>query len=164
MYLENIYKRILLCASFLFVYNYLHATHVDTIQTNIEGTTIMIEKNDILYAKEGNPIKKYVFSEIIHSSELKLMLDSCVWENYYEGKIKQGHVRIFTFILFDKHGKLEHVCVSKPFAISDESFFNQLTPIIIETIEEHPSLWKKSKRSTRKNACYYTPYRLNLYP
>jgi hypothetical protein len=49
MYLENIYKRILLCASFLFVYNYLHATHVDTIQTNIEGTTIMIEKNDILY-------------------------------------------------------------------------------------------------------------------
>lgn len=42
----------------------------------------MIEKNDILYAKEGNPIKKYVFSEIIHSSELKLMLDSCVWEKY----------------------------------------------------------------------------------
>ncbi len=146
------------------------ANSVDTINTFVENSYILSGDNQIVFVKsDGAVSEKYVLNNPpnlqLKYSEIKSLLDSCVWKEYYEDKIMQGHARFLIFFLFDKSGHIQDIFFSKAFLRSDEDFFERLKNIIRKTIDDNHSIFEnKSNGQLNDKTFYFLLYRINLYP
>lgn len=158
------YKLICLSVLILSFQSTLFAHPIDTIETNVEGISILLDKNEITYLEKNCPQKFQCYNvPIAYNTEIKSFLDSCIWQKYHEGEIKEGYARFWYFILFKK-GKIDKICFSKPFQMSDESFYLQLTSIIKEAFEKKGESILSDMKIRKRNMSYYSLYRINLYP
>lgn len=165
------YLKLLFCCAFgTFVQEMALANSVDTINTFVENSYILSGDNKIVFVKsDGAVSEKYVLNDPpnlqLKYSEIKSLLDSCVWKEYYEDKIMKGHARFLIFFLFDKSGHIQDIFFSKAFLRSDEDFFERLKNIIRKTIDDNHYIFENKSNSQLNNKTFYCfLYRINLYP
>ena len=104
-------------------------------------------------------------SDLYDLSDVKLLIDSCLWQKYYNGEIKEGHSRILCYFLLNKKGKVDDVYFSEPLSASDEEFYSQVTSAIKKVVEDY-SFCREGKwlRHNKKRTCFPFLYKINLYP
>ena len=160
-------KILFYCVFTIIVQETVLANSVDTIKTDAQNIYILAaDSNIVLKKEEGLVSEKYVLCNLkIKDIEIKSLLDSSIWREYYEGKIMQGHARFLFFIISDVDGRIEDVCFSEAFTKSNDEFFDLLKSIIRKTIKGNQSIFEsKVARPLNSKTFYFSSYRINLYP